>query len=114
MIAGFGGVGAPRRLASGHWVSAVSWPTNVDDPDDAVRRIVEANQGGAEFEAKFQASVDLFDAEGRFLYSLMSGSGRNPEVGTILFVGPDDRVYTRSSDPFPQIRRYRVEIREFA
>lgn len=56
-------------------------------------------------------SLDLFDAEGRFLFSL-ENSGDAPTIGSPTAVGPDGRLYTRVLDPFPPVRRYRVEIEE--
>ncbi len=112
MIAGFGGVYGLIQLPGGHWLTSASWPTNVDDPNDAVRRMMEARQGDDEFTTEFMASIDLFDPEGRFLYSVFTERERTPEIGSILFVGPDERLYTQVSEPFPQIRRYQVVIEE--
>jgi hypothetical protein len=56
--------------------------------------------------------LDLFDAEGRFLYSLVEDGAFTPSIGRPQLVGADGRLYTISDDPFPQIRRYRVQIEE--
>jgi hypothetical protein len=59
----------------------------------------------------WRGSIDLFDADGRFLCALES-DGATPEIGQIQVIGPDGRLYTSVNDPFPQVHRYRVEIDE--
>ena len=100
----FGGLGAPIVLASGHWLTVASWPTNVADPD-AFMEI----PAGQRPELQWASSLDLFDAEGRFLYTIPS-DGPVPEIGRPWAVGADGRLYTVSATPFPQVRRYRVVI----
>ncbi len=103
----FGGVYSPVRLASGHWLGFVYWPSNVDDPDAAV-----ALMSNDEFETEYVASLDMFDADGRFLYGLEYPGTSTPEIGRPLFVDADGKLYTQLADPFPQVRRYRVIIDE--
>jgi len=38
--------------------------------------------------------------------------GSEPEIGSLRAVGPGGRLYTTIDGPFPQVRRYRVEIDE--
>jgi hypothetical protein len=61
-------------------------------------------------EIDWRSSFDLYDREGRLLYSLVE-DGTWPSTGTPKLIGPDNRLYTIAGDPFPQIRRYRVEVR---
>lgn len=105
MIAGFGGLYAPVRLAGGHWLARVVWPTNVDDPDVATRMMMND-----EFVPEFNTSYDLFDADGRFLYSLVFEGTREGDYGSRLMLGPGGKLYTQATEPFPQVRRYRVVI----
>jgi len=105
MIAGFGGLYAPVQLASGHWLTRVVWPTNVDDPNVATGMMMND-----EFTPVFNTSYDLFDPEGRFLYSLVSEGTREGEYGTRLMLGPGGALYTQATEPFPQVRRYRVVV----
>jgi hypothetical protein len=107
MIAGFGGLYAPVQLSDGYWLARVVWPTNVDDPDVATGMMMND-----EFVPEFNTSYDLFDAEGRFLYSLVSEGTREGEYGSRLVLGPDGALYTQATEPFPQVRRYRVVIEE--
>lgn len=104
----FGGLEAPLALASGHWLATASWPTNVEDPDAFVRR----SMGGDPQQVEWACSLDLFDPEGRFLLSLVEEGRRVPGIGEPLGVGPDGRLYTFSEEPYPQVRRYRVELEE--
>lgn len=106
-IAGFGGLYAPVQLASGHWLARVVWPTNVEDPNVATRMMMND-----ELVPEFNTSYDLFDPEGRFLYSLVFENTREGEYGTRLMLGPDGALYTQATEPFPQVRRYRVLIEE--
>lgn len=103
----YGEVRAPLRLHSGHWLVHARWPVGLDDPD-----------GHARLQALDQAprlswrhSLDLFDAEGRFLASMEDEGGR-PGIGFPLTAGPDGRLYTLAVDPYLRIRRYRVEVLE--
>ncbi|HEX9669374.1 MAG TPA: hypothetical protein VGC93_07795, partial [Thermoanaerobaculia bacterium] len=107
MIAGYGGLDAPVRLPSGHWIARVVWPTNVDDPDVATAMMMSDD-----FRPVFNTSYDLFDPEGRFLYSLVSEDTSEGEIGSRLQLGDDGALYTQLSDPVPQVRRYRVAIGE--
>jgi hypothetical protein len=38
--------------------------------------------------------------------------GSRPEIGSPRAIGPDGKLYTTVDDPFPHVRRYRVEIDE--
>lgn len=105
MIAGFGGLYAPVQLSGGFWLARVVWPTNVDDPNVATGMMMND-----EFVPEFNTSYDLFDAEGRFLYSLVSEGTREGEYGSRLMLGPDGALFTQVSEPFPQVHRYRVVI----
>ena len=107
MIAGYGGLDAPVRLQSGHWIARVVWPTNVDDPDGATAMMMSDD-----FRPVFNTSYDLFDPEGRFLYSLVFEDTSEGEIGSRLQLGGDGALYAQLSDPFPQVRRYRVAIGE--
>lgn len=104
-IMGFGGVDAPVQLPGGYWLTRVVWPANVDDPDVAVYRILTED-----FEVDFNSSYDLFDAEGRFLYSRLFPGNDSDDFGADLQTGPDGAVYTIVADPFPHVRRYRVRV----
>lgn len=104
-----GSIEPPVRLASGHLLAQGAWPTNIDDPAAWIRLMVE----GADLpEREYRRVLDLFDREGRWLANLTWDHPERPEFGAIRSVGPDGRLYTTVTDPFPQVRRYRVVIEE--
>lgn len=86
----------PLVLPSGHWLVWAWWTSNGKDGRLAGRRLA--------------SSVDLFDPEGVFLVSLTTEGQSVPGIGRPELVGPDGRLYTVASEPYPQVRRYRVEI----
>ena len=103
----YGGLNAPVRLPSGHLLVSVSWASNVDDPDAHYRR---SETGSAE-EPVFTTALDLFTANGRYIGSLQWKDRYDPSVGALKEVGPNGALYTATTDPFPQIRRYDVRLR---
>jgi len=98
---------APVRLPSGHLLTGASWPTNVDDPDAHLRR----SRNDAAEEAVYAASLDLFEANGRYVGSHRWDNRRSPPIGRIVGRGPDGALYTRTTNPFPQVRRHEVIVR---
>jgi hypothetical protein len=102
---GLGGLGAPIVLASGHWLVVASWPTNVDDPDAYTALPADRRPP-----IEWASSLDLFDAEGRFLHSVVTEGRPSPQIGRPWAAGGEAQLYTVSADPFPQVRRYRVRI----
>ena len=100
-----GALAAPIVLDSGYWLVLATWPTNVDDPN-ALAEMPAAQRP----EIIWASSVDLFDPEGRFLYSAHTPGSQSPAIGRPWAVGPRGRLYTVVADPFPQVRRYRVVL----
>jgi len=100
-----GGLAAPIVLDSGHWLVLAAWPTNIDNPNEFAETAAVDRQPIA-----WMSSLDLFDAEGRFLYSLQTPGSQSPSIGRPWAVGPEGRLYTVTAEPFPQVRRYRVVI----
>lgn len=101
-------VWSPIRLSSGHLLVTAFWPTNVDDPDAHVRRLENSN---AE-EAVFATVLDLFAPNGRYMGSLRWSDRRTPPFGRLVATDANGKLYTTTSDPFPQVRRYNVTITE--
>ena len=100
-----GGLAAPIVLDSGYWLVLATWPTNVDDPN-ALAEMPAAQRP----EIMWASSLDLFDPEGRFLYSSHTPGAQSPAIGRPWAIGPHGRLYTVIADPFPQVRRYRVVL----
>ncbi len=101
----FGGLAAPIILENGYWLVLASWPANVDDPN-AYAELPAAERPPIEW----ASSLDLFDPQGRFLYSLRSPGTQTPEIGRPWAVGPEGRLYTVAAEPVPHVRRYRVVL----
>jgi len=110
-VAGFGEVLAPMPLDANYLLVCVSWVRNVEDPDAlAGQRIQALREGRFSIPPGHASSFDLYDRQGRLLYSIVEEGFRWPTTGEPQFIGPDDRLYTIAGDPFPQIRRYRVAV----
>lgn len=101
----FGGLGAPIVLPTGHWIVVASWPTNVDDSNAYVELPPQQRPT-----IQWSSSIDLFDPEGRFLYSLETPGSPVPAIGGPWATDTEGRLYTVIAQPFPQVRRYRVVI----
>ena len=101
----YSGLEAALCLPTGHWLATARW---VDVPDPAQDWAMRHARGTLN-EVPWRSSLDLFDPDGRFLYGL-EAAGSWPSIGYLRTVGPDGKLYTSVSDPFPQVRRYRVEI----
>jgi len=100
-----GGLAAPIVLENGHWLVLAAWATNVDVPNTF------AETPAAERPTiEWASSLDLFDPQGRFLYSLQYPGQQTPDIGRPWTVGPEGRLYTVAADPFPQVRRYRASL----
>ena len=96
----------PLRLSEGLLLALVAWPDA-----DAVARLQQVESPSWDSVlAAMRGTLDLFDADGRYLISVPSAATWPPEIGTPDAVGSDGRLYTVIRDPFPQVRRYRVEI----
>jgi hypothetical protein len=46
----------------------------------------------------------------RFLWSRIEEGAITPSIGRLELVGADGSLYTVADEPFPQVRRYRVEL----
>lgn len=101
----FGGLGAPIVLPTGHWIVVASWPTNVIDPNAYVE--LPPQQRPA---IQWSSSIDLFDPDGRFLYSVETPGSPIPAIGRPWTIDSAGRLYTVIARPFPQVRRYRVVL----
>lgn len=106
-IRGFGSLSPPVFLSKDYFMTTLSWPTNVDDPDQFFKKAMDDRANA--LEVKWKNAMDLYHRKGSLLYSLEQ-NGSSPEIGTIAYVDEDGRIYTKSDKPFPQIRRYSLTI----
>jgi hypothetical protein len=116
----FGSIGAPMALPGGYFMVIASWEAGVTDPDaTAAERALEMGWERAE---SWRLSFDVFDGEGRFMQSIVPGPidvlgprAYPVELGIprqTTGAGPGEipYLYTLVIDPFPQVRRYRIEL----
>ena len=96
-------VAAPFRLDSGHLLVASNWQSSSDSEE-------EQNEPSMGFEGTYSSAVDLFNPEGTFMGRLQWNGQHIPGIGELRSIGPDGKLYTFHSDPFPQVRRYAISI----
>jgi len=103
----YGGLGSSAPLPTGHLLVNLSWASNVEDPDAHYRR---SKTGNAE-EPVYTAALDLFTPSGRYVGSLRWENQSNPSIGDPQTAAPNGKLYTTTTDPYPQVRRYDVSLR---
>lgn len=106
-VARLGFLEAPVELWNHYLLTIVNWPTNIDDPDEYIKKRMD----GIDIAPQFKSSIDLFRSDGTLLYSGVY-KGRWPVIGNIVYADKSGNIYAKSNDPFPQIRRYQVIINE--
>lgn len=99
----FGGVYGVYKLDDGKYTVMVNWPTNVPDPDEYVKEMTL----GKGWPLTFQNSIDIFDENGTLLYSV-EDAGHYPDRGRFLYKDKSDLFYVFTSDPNPNIYRYKL------
>jgi hypothetical protein len=121
----YGMIRPPMALPGSYFMVHASWDTRVTDPDaTAAERGFESDYGPTGWRATF----DIFNPQGRFMQSvefpgpLVVAPGgwallAYPlEIGLPIHTAGTDAgeqpyLYARSDDPFPQIRRYKIEFK---
>lgn len=103
----FGEVSAPEYLPDNTFYVTAMWSTNIDDPDEYIRKSMD---GGNVPEVESRNTMDFYDEDGKLLYS-MEAEGANLEIGRILHVDEEGLIYTFQSDPEPVIYRYKIQSR---
>lgn len=99
---------SPAQITDEYLLTTLSWPTNVNDPNDFTRKSLNGNAP----DVQYSMSMDLFRSDGTLLYSLEEMDKWRPDIGDIAYVDSKGNLYTGTNDPYPQIRRYRVIIQE--
>ncbi len=102
----FGGLNAPIKLSQQYFITTINWPINIDNPDEYVRKSVN----GSAPDVQFAFSLDLYRHDGALLYSLEKMTQPGLTIGDITYVNSKGNIYTRISEPYPQVRRYRIII----
>ena len=106
-IWGYGSLEAPKTYLNKYFFVSATWPTNLADPDD---HIVQSSNGNAP-ELEFKTSIDLFNLKGELLGSKVN-EGQSPTIGKIRHIDAAGNIYTIVDEPFPQVRKYKVIIKE--
>ena len=110
---GLGSFEPPMWLSDEFGLVPRRWLVGVQDVEEIKRRWDQylASRDPEDEPRSFESAIDLIDGEGRVLGSLpISGAFRESPMGRPELVGPDGRLYTIVSEPYPHVRRYRVEI----
>lgn len=102
----YSSLSAPVRLPGGWYLVEASSATNIDDPDAHVRR----SRNDTSTDPEYAVLLDLFRPSGRYVGSLRWDGRRTSPIGEPTVVGPNGKLYTTTTDPFPQIRRYEVTV----
>ncbi|NBB99843.1 MAG: hypothetical protein GVY15_03160 [Bacteroidetes bacterium] len=105
-MSSFSRLSTPLRLDD-HLLVHSYWPTNLTDPDAHVRR--QARDQDVP-EVTYDAALDLFTAEGQLRGRIHYEGMQTAAIGRPMTVGPDGKLYTTTTDPFPQVRRYAIHI----
>ena len=105
-MSSFSRLSTPLRLGD-HLLVHSYWPTNLTDPDAHVRRQVRDQDVP---EVTYDAALDLFTADGQLRGRIHYEGMQTAAIGRPMTVGPDGKLYTTTTDPFPQVRRYAIHI----
>ena len=103
----YGTLSAPVSLSDDYFLTSLSWPTNVEDPDRYLEKSSAEDSNVPEVE--YHSSLDLYRSNGALLFSLES-QGQESQIGSIAYVDDRGYLYTKSETPVPQIRKYKLII----
>lgn len=106
-ISDFGGLNAPSYLPDGYYLTTLNWPTNIDDPDQWLKSAMNDRENAQR--PTYKNSIDLYKADGTLLYSLEQ-EGSTPDIGSFSHIDENGKIYTKTDEPYPQIRRYSLTI----
>jgi hypothetical protein len=101
----FSYLSAPTKLFDGYEISFSYWPTNVSNPDEYV--LLNHNKKAPK--RKYMNMFDLFNNDGELLYSIYEDNV-TPKMGKPIHVDSYGKLYTLIYEPFPQVRRYNLNI----
>lgn len=99
----------PLELNDGYTLFMASYPGEAIDPDEVTRQIL-VSRSRPDHES--QTTFDLFSPDGHLIYSLEGEQLEALDLGRPFETGPDGRLYTYRTLPYPRIDRYHVTISE--
>lgn len=103
----YGDLSSPYFLNDGSFFIRANWPTNVDDPDEYLRK----SRSGTAPDIISAHTYDYYSSQGEILYSF-EGEGWTPEMGHFIFIDEQDHAYTITSDESVTINKYKIIIQE--
>lgn len=102
-IRGFGGVNSPYFMPNNIMMVLTSWPDNISDSDEYMRKSAAGNAPQVEF----KNFIDFFNLDGKLLYTI-EGEGYFPKIGAIQHIDNNGIIYTATAEPKPVIYRYKL------
>lgn len=105
-IEAYSGVRGPFKTPDGYSLAYRFDTPDVRDPDEHLRRREEDGIAPP----TYRAAIDVFRPDGAFLGAVTWPDTRVPEIGIPVAMDADGHLYTRTDDPYPQVRRYTATI----
>jgi len=103
---GMGDVSAPFVLPGGHWIAMGRWIRNKNELEQIFER--ETSSLATRDSIVSAYFLDVFGPSGMLLGSL-SWEGERPAFARFTGMDQNGDVYSKADDPFPHVRRYRVD-----
>ncbi len=101
----------PHSVGAEHWLVTTH---GVRLDQEAANSAFLAMRRGDPVSLTWRSTLELLDGEGRLLalecVDTEVNGRANAWFGTVAHYDPDGFLYTTTDDPFPQVRRYRLEI----
>jgi len=104
----FSEIDAPLLSPGKYQIVPAWWPTNVSNPN----KYLQMSRAGSAPKLKYFNTLDIFDHEGVLLYSIEKEGSTTPDIGELLCVDAEGRLYTSKLRPYPHVCRYRVEVKQ--
>jgi len=101
----FGSLKSPYFLKNGYFMALSNWPANISDPDAYMKK----STAGSAPEIEMLHSLDIFDSEGKLLYSFL-GDGYSPELGSPTHVDQNGFIYFIDYSDNVAINKYKLVL----
>ena len=108
VIALFGGMNTPIRLADTYYVATGFWPADHIDPDERAARLTDRSSPPERVE--YESTIDLYNAQFELLYSWTTPDNSHEDFRSIEGWDREGKIYVAMNTDFPQIGRFRVEV----
>ena len=108
-IGTFSNLGTPLRLGDDLSLMVSNWPVTAFDPNQRLKDNLDQSTPRVEYDT--ETVLDFYNGKHELLYSWTAVNREGLPTDGILGVDKQGRVYARTKEPFPQIGRYRVEVK---